>query len=465
MSIYNSSFGILRICNVLKEARASGRKIHLIGVLGAGQRGIAELLLARGFKVSGSDRQSAKNARELIDAGLEFYPVHDGKNIDGAALVAYTLAISSDNPEYRLAKEMKIPTVSRAELAAAIASESDRLITVAGAHGKSTVTAMLDCVFTAAGKSPTTLSGALLPSGGFSHKGGGDFFIAEACEYKDSFLRFRPSVAIVNNIELDHTDYFKSEAALLRSFSRYLGRASDFALIPSDDALCASLNIADGVRTVSFGAGLDADYRYSLLSLGGKKNIFSVFSKKHGELGEFELNIPGVFNISNATAVISASIECGLDLERVRDGIASYSGIKRRLEYIGNYRTRDVFYDYAHHPTEIYSVICALRTMGHETVTVLFKSHTYSRTASFFSDFARSLSLADYVVIGDIFAAREENSFGVTPQKLVNAIGENAFYATDETVTETLDNLTRGTIIVMGAADMTEVLNKMNMKV
>ena len=160
MSIYNSSLGILKVSEVLKKARTGGGKVHLIGVLGAGQRGIAELLLKEGVKVSGSDRQGKENAAGLIEAGLEFYPTHDGKNIDGAVLVAYTLAISEDNPEYRLAKERKIPTVSRAELAAALASERGKIITVAGTHGKSTVTAMLDSVFSLSGKSPTTLSGA-----------------------------------------------------------------------------------------------------------------------------------------------------------------------------------------------------------------------------------------------------------------------------------------------------------------
>ncbi len=463
LSIYNSSFGIVRISEILKNARETSGRIHLIGVLGAGQSAIAGLLLEKGYRLSGSDIKNASKASELLSLGLEYYPSHDEENVKDAALVVYTLAISDGNPEYVYARTHGIPTVSRAELASALASRCEKVITVAGSHGKSTTTAMLAHMFTIACKAPTVLSGAELTSGKSYAVGENEFFIAEACEYKDSFLKLRPSAAIINNVELDHTDYFSDLRAIKRSFSKYASRASDFALLCADDPGATSLAVSEETRVITFGSASNADYRYTLIALGGVKSIFSVFSKSHGELGEFEINVPGVFNISNATAAIGVAMEYGLDLELLREGVASFRGIGRRLEYIGEYRARPVFYDYAHHPTEIFHGIGALRAMGHDPITVVFKPHTYSRTAHLFSDFARSLSLADYCVVGDIYAAREENVFGVTPEALAREIGESAFYSPDEYVTKTLDNLTRGAIIIMGAADMTEILKRMNL--
>lgn len=459
MSIFNSSFGIMRIRGILEQAAKTGDRVHLTGVLGAGQRGLAELLLKSGVRVSGSDIKDPAEAQSLTRLGLEYKRGHSEENVKDAALVAYTLAISEDNPEYVYPRAHGIPTVSRAELAAAVTRDYEKLITVAGSHGKSTVSAMLTHVLKEAGCVPTALLGAPY-EGSFSVFGGKEFFIAEACEYKDSFLRFRPSAAIINNIELDHTDYFSGLDALLRSFSRYASRASDFVLLCADDENSRSLEISEEVRVISFGAARGADYRYVLVSVGAEKTIFSVVSERQGDLGEFTLRIPGVFNVAGATAVIATAAEYGLDLEAVRRGIASFKGIPRRLEYIGEYKARPVFYDYAHHPTEIINGIGAVRAMGNDPVTVLFKPHTYSRTAHLFHDFTRALSAADFCVIGDIFPAREENIYGVDSELLAKSI-VGAMYSPDKDVAKTLDNLTRGTIILMGAADMSEILSQM----
>jgi UDP-N-acetylmuramate--alanine ligase len=250
----------------------------------------------------------------------------------------------------------------------------------------------------------------------------------------------------------------------MRSFSKYASRTKDIVLLNCDDDNAAKINVPSDKRVVTFGAQESSDYRYVLVSVGGERSIFSVASSAHGDLGEFRINVPGIFNISNATAVIATAMEYGLDPEKIREGIASFRGIARRLEYIGEYRSRAVFYDYAHHPTEILQGIAALRSMGHDPITVVFGPHTYSRTADLFSDFARALSFADYSLICDIYAAREENIYGVSSVALAEKTGENSYYASVENIKEHLDNLTRGTVIIMGAADMSMVLTAMNLK-
>lgn len=463
LSVYNSSLGIIRIKEIMKRIKETGQRVHICGVLGVGQRGIAQMLLRCGVRVSGSDVGASKEAGELEALGLEFYGSHKKENVTGAALLIYTLAISDDNPEYVAAKEKGIPTVSRAEFWAYLSSEAEECITVAGSHGKSTVTAMIAHIFSKGERNISVLSGSRLSDGSYSAVGDGKTFVLEACEYKDSFLKFSPSIAIINNIELDHTDYFKSLDALKSSFVKYASSAKDAVLLNVDDLGARSIKDKVSARVLTFGTDCDAFYRISNIAVGSAENIFTL-SRAGESLGEFSLRIPGIFNVQNATAAIAAAYECGIDIDTIRSAISDFRGIERRLEYIGEYKNRSVFYDYAHHPTEIYAGIAALRAMGEEVLTVVFKSHTYSRTADLWDGFVRSLSFADYVIIGDVFAAREQNERGVSPSALALQIGERAVYSTDEDVPNTLDNFTRGSIVLMGAADMTDIISRMKIK-
>lgn len=463
LSVYNSSLGIIRIKEIMKRIKETGGRVHICGVLGAGQRGIAELLLREGVRVSGSDAGASREEGELVALGLEFYSSHERENVTGAALLIYTLAISDDNPEYAAAKENGIPTVSRAEFWAYLSSGAEECITVAGSHGKSTVTAMIAHIFSKSEKSASVLSGSKLYGGGHSRLGDGKTFVLEACEYKDSFLKFSPSIAIINNIELDHTDYFKSLDALKSSFVKYASAAKKFVLLNTDDFGARSIKDRISARVLTFGTSPDAFYRISNIAVGATEYVFTL-SREGESLGEFCLKIPGIFNVQNAAAAIAAAYECGVSVDTARSAIADFGGIERRLEYIGEYKSRPVFYDYAHHPTEIYAGIAALRAMGAEVLTVVFKSHTYSRTADLWDGFVRSLSFADYVVVGDVFAAREKNERGVSAAGLAAQIGERAVYSSDEDVPSALDRSTRGTVVLMGAADMTDIISRMKIK-
>ena len=316
--------------------------------------------------------------------------------------------------------------------------------------------AMIDCIFKYAECNHTVLSGADLTIGEPFRIGGDDLLLYEACEYKDSFLRFLPSIAVALNLDLDHTDYFEDISSIKRSFIKALSKATEFALINGDDGNLSQISKEIKAKVITFGNGENNNYKYSLISFLDKGFSFNI--SRNGEyLGDFELHIPGSFNIYNATAAIAVAIECGIDVKIVAEAISHYNGIARRLEFLGFRKGREVYYDYAHHPTEIKAVIDALRLSAQGPLTVVFKPHTYSRTRSFWEDFRSALSGADYVILSDIYPAREEAIPDVSSTRLAEAIGERAKYCPDERIIESIDRDTRGRIVLMGAGDLEKI--------
>ena len=417
---------------------------------------LARLTLARGAAVSGSDREENNNVRQLMLLGCRVYIGHSPENARGADLVVYSQAISPDNPELVASRKTSIPTVSRADYLGALMLDYSTRIGVSGSHGKSTTVAMLDCIFTDCGESASVLSGADLTIGEpfrFASKGR---LIYEACEYKDSFLSFSPTVAVGLNLELDHTDYFSDITQIKSSFTKALGRATDLAILSGDDQNLMDIRKDLPCRTLTFGRSDGCDYRYSIISYLDRGYLFSVF-RQGSEIGRFVLNIPGEYNVHNATAAITVAIEQGISVEHIANAIASYGGIARRLQPIGRRFDREVFYDYAHHPTEIAAAINALKTHIRRPITVIFKPHTYSRTKSFWQELCASLSLADYVILLDIYPAREQPIEGVSSEKLAEEIGKSAIYSSDDELFKNLDLHTRGAIVLMGAGDFKDI--------
>ena len=430
--------------------------VHFIGVGGVSMYSLARLTMYYGASVSGSDRAENDRTSDLMLLGAKISIGHAAKNVNGADLVVYTSAIGDANPEILSARRQGIITVSRAEYMAALMLDYSSRIGVSGSHGKSTTTAMLDLVFSAANRNPTVLSGADL-SYGLPYKiGSKGLMIYEACEYKDSFLKFSPDIAIGLNLELDHTDYFEGIDDIKKSFLMALGKARKFAIINGDDPNLRDIIPELKCPVITFGANEGNDYRYLVTSFRDDGFDFSV-SRFGSVIGEFKLNIPGAFNLHNATAAIVAALEEGIDVDTVSDAIRSYRGIRGRLEYIGSRHGRPVFLDYAHHPTEIRASVNALRMYTKLPLTVVFKPHTYTRTASLWGDFVSSLSLADYPVITDIFAAREEPIEGISSQRLAADIGRKAIYCPDYKVIETVDSSTDGAILLMGAGDFKNI--------
>lgn len=431
-------------------------RVHFIGIGGISMYSLARITLLHGSSVSGSDREYGERVESLFLLGASVLIGHRAENVRGASLVVYTHAIAPDNPELLEAKRLEIPTVSRAEYLGAMMLGYRKRIGVSGSHGKSTTVAMLDLIFSHAGIAPTVFSGADLPCGEPIRLGANDLMIYEACEYKDSFLKFLPTVSLGLNLELDHTDYFKSIEDLKESFTKALSKATEFSVVSGDDVNLASIIKKLKTRVVTFGFGEGNDYRYFITSFKERGFVFSL-SKFGSEVGRFDINIPGAYNVHNAAAAITVALEYGIDVHTVGEAIALYGGISRRLELIGSRFGRPVYYDYAHHPTEISAAINALKSLAKEPLTVIFRPHTFSRTSAFWQELCSSLSLADYVILTDIYPAREEPIDGISSERLAYEIGGNARYCGDDDVVRYLDQNTNGTIVLMGAGELESI--------
>ena len=437
-----------------KIINAPDVKMHFVGIGGVSMYWLAVFAHEKGAKVSGSDRYISERAHRLANRGIQVIAGHSAENVDGAQLVVYSHAITEDNSEIVHAREIGIPVVSRAEYMGVIMQDYKNRIGVSGTHGKSTTTAMLDVIFTRAMTEPTVCAGAVLQTGGEPFKIGSDgVFLYEACEYKDSFLHFAPTIALALNMELDHTDYFKDTDELSESFRRALCHATECAIINYDDEYLCDIIPRVKTRVVTFGQSERADYRYLITAFNEWGYSFEI-SRRGNKIADFRLNIPGVYNVTNAVGAIVCALEYGVDVDTVREAISSYVGIPGRMEYLGERHGRAVYADYAHHPTAVRAAINNFKMMTHGQVTVVFKPHTYSRTKSFWEQFRHALSLADHIVILDIYPAREDPIPGISSARMAWEIGDHAVYCKDSDAANVIDSHTHGAILLMGAGDM-----------
>ena len=456
MSKFNSKWGKDKIIKILEKGDA---KIHFVGVGGVGMYSLFCLTSRLGFEVSGSDRERSRLADTLISSGANVKIGHSAQNAVGKDLLVYTLAIDEDNPEIKVAEKHVIPAVSRAEYLGALMEKYRVRIGVSGTHGKSTVTAMIDGIFSEANKNPTTLCGAALPGISLPLRGGGEeYFIYEACEYKDSFLSFSPTVSVFTNLELDHVDYLNNIEEIKDSFLKAMDLAEISVVNTDDENLCTLISKTKS-KVITFGEKQKADYRFCVL--GNRRGFYS-FEIFRGEKSvlKTELAVAGKFNVSNAVAAAVAALECGVSTENVKVALSSFSGIERRIEKIGSYKGTPVYYDYAHHPTEIEHSIKTVKEITGGEVTVIFKPHTYSRTAGLMADFVRALSLADRVLLCEISAIREKEIPGVNSSRLAGMIGSMAKKISEENITEELSDAPCDAIIIMGAANLDTVKEK-----
>lgn len=439
---------------IRKIIEKDGSKIHFVGIGGVSMYSLARLSLLASDKVSGSDCSENHRVSTLISLGADVKIGHEANNITDQDLVVYTHAVKKDNPELLAAEKKKIPVVSRADYLGALMTEYETRIGISGTHGKSTTVAMIDMILAFASKDHTTLSGAALVPGEPFRAGGGDLLLYEACEYKDSFLKFHPTIAVALNLEFDHPDYFKNVEAIKDSFIKSLSRAK-VAIVNRDDSNIFSIlrKLKGKCELITVGGGFDSDYSYKIKSFNNSGFKFCV--EYCGEdLGDFELNVPGAYNVSNAIFAIAVARKLGINLEVIKHALASFNGISGRMERLGNFEGREVFADYAHHPTAIRATVNALKMYTKDNITVVFKPHTYSRTKSLLEEFVNALSLADHVIMTDIYAAREEPIDGITSERLASLIGSKAVYCPDSMVKEKLSLINHGVIVLMGAGDM-----------
>lgn len=450
---------------------ADHRRIHCIGIGGIGVSAIAEILLSRGYYVSGSDLKESDIIDKLKAIGATVYKDHRASNIKDADLVIYSAAIPDDNPEIIEAKKKNIKIASRAEILGVLMDEYENSIAVSGTHGKTTTTSMISLVLAEGEMDPTVLVGGTLNEiHGNYRVGKSDYFVAEACEYKDSFLNLKPKVEIILNIDNDHLDYFENINSIIASFKEFTSNIKeDGLLLVYDDNPNVDEVIKDINGTVKFGFKPESDYRAGDISF--TENGFPEFTVYYGEnkKNHMVLSVPGRHNIINALAAFSCCCELGMDPEMVAKTLELYKGTDRRFEYSGKTgRGAYLVDDYAHHPTEIKATLSAAFHIPHKKIWCIFQPHTYERVAKLFDDFVDSFELADVLIITETYVARGSGLHTLSSEDLARAIGEKypekelCYMADFDKIAEKIrSEAGPGDIVMtMGAGDVNKIIDK-----
>jgi UDP-N-acetylmuramate--alanine ligase len=445
------------------------KHIHCIGIGGIGLSAIAEIFIARGYQVSGSDMKESDITDKLIKKGVVIYFDHSEKNIEGADLVVYSSAVSPDNPERVAAMISGIPVISRAELLGILMKEYENSIAIAGTHGKTTTTSMISLILENASKDPTLMIGGHLQEINENVKiGNGQYFVTEACEYMDSFLELNPKIEIILNIDSDHLDYFKDIEHIVKSFDKFANLVPEEGTVIAFDANPFVKSILKDLRSkvVTFGFNEQCDYYASDIEF----NSFGMPSFKIHNNGEIlctvQLSIPGEHNIANALAAFACCHSLGISVDSITATLNAFKGTQRRFDVIGVTKNNiKIVDDYAHHPTEIKATLKAAQNIPHNKLWCLFQPHTYTRTLALFDEFAESFDSADKIIMSEIYAAREKNIYKISSKELVNEIKrvnptKDVYYFADfeEIANFVLNNAqSEDLIITMGAGDIYKV--------
>lgn len=408
----------------------SGKRLHFIGIGGAGMSGLARIALSHGITVSGSDAKDSTVLSALSALGAQVHPAHQADQVNGSDFVIYSTAISQTNVELVRARELNLPVLTRAQALATLMSES-KSIAVAGTHGKTTTSSMLTVALQACGLDPSfAIGGTLTSSGSNAHRGTGDLFVAEADESDGSFIEYRPFAAIVTNVEHDHVDYFATEADVTKAFAEFAETiAKDGYLIYcADDQGSAhlALTVTD-LNLISYGTREGTDLfidSINLLPMGSTARVIW----KGRTIGNLSLQVPGLHNVLNAGAALAMALVLGAPAAEALTGLASFHGTGRRFELKATVHGIRVVDDYGHHPTEIdVTLSAAKRYAGEGRVLVVFQPHRYSRTQAFMNQFAKALSIADEAVLLEVYAASEKPIPGITSQTIAEQMTNGHF--------------------------------------
>lgn len=441
------------------------KRIHLVGIGGAGMSALAEVALRMGHVVSGSDLQRTSQTERLESLGIGIQYSHSPEKVKNSDIVIYSSAIKPNNPERVYAQKTGIYSMRRAEMLGDL-MRSKFSIGVSGTHGKTTTTAMIGHLFLAAGRDPTVIAGGTLRGHGSNALvGRGAELIAEADEYDRSFLAMYPTFAVINNIEAEHLDCYKNIEDLKRAFVDYANRVPFFGtvFICADDPGAASIIPDVRPAVIKFGTMNDADYCARDISFSEGKARFAIL-KRNNEMGILTVPVSGIHNVTNALAAVSVASEAGIEFWEIRRAMSKFQGVKRRFELIGSYKGISIIDDYAHHPSEISATLSAARERGFKRLVVAFQPHLYSRTKFFLDKFAESLSISDIIVITGIYKSREESIPGVSSEEIVRLLKisghRDARYIEDKNdIIDTIMPLLRDgdAVIFMGAGDIGEV--------
>lgn len=404
----------------------TGRKgpVHFMGIAGAGMSALAELFIRRGIAVTGCDTTTAAT-KDLERLGIHVMHGHDPDHVESASEVVVTSAVRRDHPELQRARDLGIPVTRRAE-ALGRAVSTGRLVGVAGTHGKTTTTVMTTQALASAGLNPTGIVGGRVGAwNGNLSSGGENLFVVEADEYDRSFHALSPAVAVVTNMEADHLDIYPGGIDEIRAAFAQFIRGAETIVLCADDRGATSIPTPSSSEVIRYGITSD-DARLvatGIDTLGTGSRFDCYYDGK--KLGDVILSVPGMHNVRNSLAAIASGIALGVELEQMREGLASFTGVERRFQRIGEAQGVTIIDDYAHHPTEIEATLEAARAaFPKQRIIAVFQPHLYSRTRDFFSEFAGALSKADVVYLCDLYPAREQPIEGVTSQLIAGKMRE-----------------------------------------
>lgn len=449
--------------DVLKQYK----KIHMLGIGGVSMSGIAEILNHWGYTVTGSDLADSPTLARLNSHGIKSTVGHDLDSLKTSDLVVYSAAINPNDVEMQEAKKLNIKTMERADFLGEITKMFKNTIGISGTHGKTTTTSLISVCFVEAGLDPNIQVGADLKEiDGNYRTGNSNYFILEACEYVESFLKFRPKTEVVLNIDNDHLDYFKNFDNIKNAFVKYTKLLPDDGLLVlnADDKNCLDLKNFTNAKITTYGISNEtADFIAKNISFDS--NGFPTFDVyyKNEFYDSISLSIRGSHNVLNALAAICVCYNYGIQKDFIKSALKKFTGASRRFEFKGKLGSVSIFDDYAHHPTEILATANALNKINFNKSWVIFQPHTYSRTIQHLDDFANALLPFDNVIITDIYAAREKNTYGVSSKDLadkLSSLGKDVTYLPDfEEITKLVKSKVsdNDVIITLGAGTVTKI--------
>ena len=418
--------------NILDTAK----KLHFVGIGGSGMCPMAEILLGKGYEITGSDRNESDTLDRVKSWGIRVYSDHAPENIGDADAVVYTAACRDDNPELVAARAKGVPCLERSVVLGMMAEKFPFPLAVAGTHGKTTTTAMITQILIQAGRDPSAIIGGKLPLIGSNGRvGKSDTLVVEACEYVDTFLRLHPAASVLLNIDGDHLDYFKTIDNIVKSFRRFAQQTSQLLVVNGDDPrVLQAVEGLEGRRIVTFGKDQNSDYWPAELNEEATAREDFTLMRQGERLGRVHMAVPGIHNMMNAVAAAAAAHSIGVEPEAICRSLSEFTGVHRRFEVLGTFGGVTVADDFAHHPTELTAVLSAASGMGYKAVWAVFQPHTYSRTYQLLDDFAKALSIPDHLVMAEILAVREENVYGVHTSDLAAKVPGSVWFDSFEEI-------------------------------
>lgn len=439
------------------------RKLHFVGIGGIGMSGIAELLLQRGYEISGSDMKLSPITERLVSLGAKIYQGHSEENVKNAEVVVYSSAVKEDNPELVCAREKFIPTIKRAEML----GELMRMkfgIGVAGTHGKTTTTSMMGMILTKGGFDPTVIVGGILKNlGSNSQAGDSQYIVVEADEFDRTFLSLTPSIAIITTLEAEHLDCYTDLNDIKGAFVEFANKVPFYGSVIAclDEPSVQDILPRIKKRKITYGTSAQSDYQIVNPSFNGNISEYAVkFDDKI--LGKVKISVPGMHNIKNSLAGIVAAMEMGLSFEEAVKNIESFNGVIRRFEIKDKINEITIVDDYAHHPTEIEATLQGARNgWSDKRIVGVFQPHLFTRTRDFASEFGRAFLLSDVLVVTDVYPAREKPIEGITGELVALRAKEYGhkkvhYIKNKEDLPQFLSEFTKPNdiVITMGAGDI-----------